>query len=170
MLYGQIVSFVSLSDASVKALIEFANGKDWRCGGRTRPGFHVRPDLVYDTGCYIFSIMPIEGMVNHSFHTEMNGLVKCIVSFIRPWQYIIVSGMINERGEDMPNYVISFDGKRAIIQEQKKFDFEEFKKKKNENLRRLAKTGIAPFSSDILLDKMKFAANEANEMSKSKDN
>ena len=170
MLYKKIISFVPVSDASVKGLMDFANGKDWRCGGKTRPGFKIRDDLLNQTGCYVFSILPIEGSVNRFFHVEMNGLVKCIVTFLKPWQYAVISGMINERGEDMPNYVISFDGKRAIIQEQKKFDFEEFKKKKNENLRRLAKTGIAPFSSDILLDKMKFAANEANEMSISKDN
>ncbi|GEM_PF-6747862 len=160
MLYKKIISFVPVSDASVKGLMDFANGKDWRCGGKTRPGFKIRDDLLNQTGCYVFSILPIEGSVNRFFHVEMNGLVKCIVTFLKPWQYAVISGMIDEKGNDIPNYIISFNGEDICLQEQKFFAFEEFKKHREERIRRLAKTGITPFSSDILIDQMNFANKE----------
>jgi len=160
MLYKKIISFVPVSDASVKGLMDFANGKDWRCGGKTRPGFKIRDDLLNQTGCYVFSILPIEGSVNRFFHVEMNGLVKCIVTFLKPWQYAVISGMIDEKGNDIPNYITSFNGEDICLQEQKFFAFEEFKKHREERIRRLAKTGITPFSSDILIDQMNFANKE----------
>ena len=88
----------------------------------SRPGFSFLNGKTREDGVYIFSIVPITAIVTPSFFIELDGLYKCVVSFLEPSRKITISGLKDKCGNHRPKSFIILDGKdvKTIEEEELK--------------------------------------------------